>query len=99
MMDRSLLKSTGADFEKAALNRFRSLAGFIPQNCEVYREPWGRSTVVCINFEACLNHLEVTRPKAPLLLAVAQQLGLSDSVIFKVGNTIKGWTRSQVEEI
>lgn len=99
MINRSPLKSTGADLEKAATERFCSLAVCMPPECKVYRETWGRSTVLCLNFEACPNQLEATRPKVPLLLAVAQQLGLANSIILKVGNIVKGWTRSRVENV
>ncbi|MGK7876577.1 MAG: hypothetical protein AB4426_25760 [Xenococcaceae cyanobacterium] len=83
---------TSADFEKAAINRFRSLAICVHQNCKVFREPWDCSTVLCIDFEDCPSFLEATKEQAHLLVRVAQQLGLANSVIFRIGNKVMGWT-------
>ncbi|MGF1480231.1 MAG: hypothetical protein ACFB4I_12185 [Cyanophyceae cyanobacterium] len=86
------LKSTSTDFEKAAMNRFRSLTNCLPQACRVFREPWGCSTVLCLNFEACPHSIATTQKQIATLLAVAQQLGLGSSVIFKIGQKVQGWS-------
>ena len=49
----SPFNSTSADFEQAALARFRRLVSFLPQGSKVFREPWGRSTVLCLDFSNC----------------------------------------------
>ena len=87
----SPLNWTSADLEKAAINRFRSLALCIPKDCKVFREPWGCSTVLCVDFEACPSLLEATREQDHLLVTVSQQLGLANSVIFRIGNKVMGW--------
>lgn len=87
----SPLNYTSADFEKAALRRFRSLVSFLPSDCKVFREIWNRSTVVCIDFEDCPNSIEAVREQTFLLLIVAHYLGLADSLLFKTGKKVRGW--------
>lgn len=90
---RSSLKSTSADFEKAAMERFRSLAIYVPENCQVFREPWDCSTVLCLNFEACPDLLESVKHKVDVLASAAHALGLARSIIFKIGNKVQGWSQ------
>jgi len=49
----SPLNCNSADFEQAALAKFRSLVAFLPQDSKIFREPWGRSTVLCLDFANC----------------------------------------------
>ncbi|MDJ0713124.1 MAG: hypothetical protein QNJ54_02740 [Prochloraceae cyanobacterium] len=88
----SPLNCTSAEFEKAAIARFCSLITSIPRNCKVFREPWGCSTVLCVDCAACPELLGKIREQAHLLLISAQDLGLANSVIFKIGNQVKGWS-------
>ena len=89
----SPINCTSAEFEKAAMSRLRALATYtIPENCQVFREPWGCSTVLCLDFQACPELLETTREKSHLLAIAAQNLGLTNSVIFRIGNKVKGRT-------
>ena len=83
---------TSADFEKAAINRLRSLATYIPESCLVFREPWGCSTVLCLDFKHSPEFLEATREKTDLLGIAVQDLGLASSVIFRIGNKVISWT-------
>ncbi len=82
---------TSHEFEQAALNRFRSLVAFVPKECKIFREPWDSSTVLCLDFQACPYFLEVIKGKADLLLNVVKDLGLAKSVIFRLGNHVRGW--------
>lgn len=89
----SPINTTTAKFEKVAIARFRSLATYIPDNCQVFREPWNRSTVLCLDFAACPDLLENIKAKSNLLVIAARELGLAKSAIFKVGNQVRGWSR------
>jgi hypothetical protein len=83
---------TSADFEKAALNRFRSLVAFLPQDCKVFREPWECSTILCLDFADCPNYLKTVRQQAQQLFAALQELGLANAIVFRIGNKFMGWT-------
>ena len=87
----SLANSNSASFEKVALKRLRHLAPCIPQLCQVFREPWGNSTVLCLNFADCPHLLDTTTEQIDLISTAAQQLGLTKSVIFRVGQKVMGW--------
>jgi hypothetical protein len=87
----SSFKCTSADFEKAALKRFRSLVTFLPPDCRVFRETWDCSTVLCLDFANCPTFLDFTRQNAHLLIQSAQELGLTNAVIFRLGNKFMGW--------
>lgn len=94
MNDRhSSFDCTSADFEKAALQRFRSLVPFVPQDCQVFREPWEATTVVCLDFANCPDLLEATSQKSDLLIQSARKLGLGNAVIFRISNRLMGWRR------
>ncbi|MGK7878460.1 MAG: hypothetical protein AB4426_35715 [Xenococcaceae cyanobacterium] len=88
----SPLNYTSADLEKAALNRFRSLLLYLPQDCKVFRELWGRSTVLCLDFADCPRLLKFTMAQFLLLQLAAHHLGLADSLKFQIGNKVMGWT-------
>ncbi|TVQ42918.1 MAG: hypothetical protein EA365_13760 [Gloeocapsa sp. DLM2.Bin57] len=93
MLDRqSFSNCTSQNFEKVAIQRFRTLAMCIPQDCRVFREPWGCSTVVCLDFQACPSELAETKNEGNLILAAAKHLGLANSITFKIGNQVIGWT-------
>ncbi|WP_228061010.1 MULTISPECIES: hypothetical protein [unclassified Coleofasciculus] len=87
----SPLNYTSADFEKAALNRFRSLVSFLPKDCKLSREIWNRTTVLCMDFGDCPDALESARVQTFLLLIIAHYLGLADALIFKSGKKVVGW--------
>ena len=82
---------TAADLEKAALNRYRSLLEFLPQDCKICRELWGQSTVVCLDFEECPNLLSKTLEQSFLLSLTAHYLGLPESIVFRVGKKVVTW--------
>jgi hypothetical protein len=82
---------TSHEFEQVALNRFRLLVDFIPSECKIFREPWDCSTVLCLDFQACPYFLEVTKEKTDSLLTAVRNLGLAKSIIFRLGNQVKGW--------
>ncbi len=88
----SPINTTTAEFEKEAIARLRTIATYIPENCKVFREPWNRSTVLCLDFEACPYFLESIKAKSNLLVVAARDLGLANSAIFKIGNNVRGWS-------
>jgi hypothetical protein len=89
----SPLNCTSADFELVALSKFRSLVAFLPPDAKIFREPWGRSTVLCIDFANCPHLFSVDPEQAKLLRNAIVQLGLTSSVIFRIGNKIVGWKK------
>ncbi|MBR8828655.1 MAG: hypothetical protein DSM107014_12280 [Gomphosphaeria aponina SAG 52.96 = DSM 107014] len=82
---------TSAEFEKVALQKFSSLAMCLPANCQVLREPWGCYTVISLDFKCCPGKLEATKAQTDLLIMAAEQLGLPQSFIFRVGKKVMGW--------
>ena len=87
------LNCTSSNFEKVSLSRFRSLANCLPQNSKIFREPWGRSTVICIDFIDCPHLFPLTPEQIKVLHEAIEELGLSRSVIFRVGKKILGWKK------
>ena len=84
---------TSANFEQVALSRFRAIAAFLPHDSKIFREPWGRSTVLCIDFANCPHLFSVDKEQARLLREAIVTLGLASSVIFRIGNKIVGWKK------
>jgi hypothetical protein len=84
---------TGANLEREALKRFRTLAPFVPKECRIFREPWECSTVLCLDFAACPTHLEITKAKTDELVTAIDELGLSNVIIFRIGRKFIGWNR------
>ena len=89
----SPLNYTSANFEQAALTRFRSLVTFLPQDSKICREPWGRSTVLCFDFANCPHLFRVDREQARSLSQAIATLGLANSMIFRIGSKIIGWKK------
>ena len=89
----SPLNYTSANFEQAALTKFRSLVAFLPQDSKIRREPWGRSTVLCIDFGNCPHLLSVNQEQTRLLSQAIASLSLADSIIFRIGSKIVGWKK------
>ena len=87
----SPLNCNSADFEQAALAKFRSLVAFLPQDSKVFREPWGRSTVLCLDFANCPHLSSVNQEQAIALSQAIFKLGLANSIIFRMGSKIVGW--------
>jgi ABC-type lipopolysaccharide export system ATPase subunit len=87
------LNTTSADFEQAALARFRSLVGFLPQDSRIFRELSGRSTVLCLDFVNCPYLFNVDEEQARSLSKAVVELGLADSMIFRLGSKIVGWKK------
>ena len=87
------LDCTSADFEQAALAKFRELVSFLPQDSIIFREPWGRSTVLCFDFANCPHLFNVDREQTKFLSQAIAELGLADSMIFRIGTKIVGWKK------
>ncbi|WP_099239960.1 hypothetical protein [Synechococcus sp. BDU 130192] len=84
-------QGSSAAFEKEALERFRQLTALLPSRCQIYREVWGESTVLTLDFEACPTQLATVKDQAMMLLLVADHLGLAQSLLFRLGPKIEGW--------
>ena len=82
---------TSAALEKVAISRFRSLLAFLPEDCRVFREKWGDSTAICLDFANCPELLNNAREQSFLLLLVANYLGLASSIIFRIERKVLGW--------
>jgi hypothetical protein len=87
----SPLNNTSSDLEKAALRRYRSLVPSLPECCRIFREIWNRSTVLCLDFGDCPDALVATMEQCLPLMIASHNLGLSDSLLFKLNNKIMGW--------
>ena len=89
----SPLNCNSADFEQAALARLRSIVTFLPQDSKIFREPWGRSTVLCFDFSDCPHLFNVSQEQTRLLSQAIINLSLANSMIFRMGNKIVGWKK------
>jgi hypothetical protein len=87
------LNCTSADFEQAALARFRSLVEFLPSNSMISRESSGSSTVLCLDFANCPHLFSVDQEQARSLSQAIADLGLADSMIFRLGSKTVGWKK------
>ncbi|ACK65403.1 conserved hypothetical protein [Rippkaea orientalis PCC 8801] len=82
---------TSADLEKEAIHRLRNLVRSLPSQCQIFREPWNSSTVVCLDFAKCSDQLnQLLSDQEPLIQAI-QALGLANTVVFRIGNKLMGW--------
>ncbi len=82
---------TSAKFEQVALNRLRSLASFLPQDCRIFREPWDCSTVLCLDFAECPTFLLIIKENPTQLQAVVQELGIAHGIVFRINQKLMGW--------
>ncbi|PSF33105.1 hypothetical protein C7H19_20645 [Aphanothece hegewaldii CCALA 016] len=89
---------TSENLEKEIITRFRSLVKFLPPKCRIFRETWDTSTVLCLDFDDCPSYLPISKVKSPLLSEIAQKLGISQSISFKMGNRSMGWVTLPVKE-
>ncbi len=91
----SPLNCTSIDLEIEAIKRFRDLAPYLDPECRVFRELNGRSTVLCLDFTACPQDLEVNKEEwqefAKLLVHSSHYLGLANSLVFKNGDRVLAW--------
>lgn len=94
----SPLNCTSANFEQVALARFRSLANFLPQETKIFREPWGNSTVLCIDFANCPHLFNLDQEQALLISQAIATLGLAHSVIFRIGSKTVGWKKVNISQ-
>ena len=81
---------TSAELERVAIDRYRHLVSFLPPDCLLFREPWGRSTVLCLDFNHCSFWLPAIQMKSQTLLEAAEYLGLANALIFRVGRKFIG---------
>ncbi|MDJ0508471.1 MAG: hypothetical protein QNJ64_04325 [Crocosphaera sp.] len=84
-------KCTSSELEKAALKRFRERLSSIPSQCQIFREPWNHSTVLCLDFVECPHVLDSLEEIQPALMEGVQALGLANTIIFRLGKKLMGW--------
>ena len=89
----SPLNCTSANLEKEVLARFQTLTGNFLGKSRVFREPWGNSTVLCIDFNSFPYLFPLTREQTHVLRLAIKQLGLANSVIFRANNKVLGWKK------
>ena len=93
--ENSPLNYTSIDLEIEAIKRFRDLAPFLDPKCRVFRELNGLSTVLCLDFAACPQDLQMNKDEwqefAQLLVHSSHYLGLANSLVFKFGDRAVGW--------
>ncbi len=87
----SFANNTSANLEKIAIDRYRTLITNIPQECRVFRELWGNSTVLCLDFVECPDQLESTLKQSLLLLVGLEYLGLGNAIIFRINQKVIKW--------
>ncbi|MEM8675975.1 MAG: hypothetical protein AAGF83_19195 [Cyanobacteria bacterium P01_G01_bin.67] len=91
----SPLKDSCFDLEIEAINRFRILTPFLDPKCHIFRELYGLSTVLCLDFSACPQDLKLNLAEwqefSQLLAHSSHYLGLADSLTIKVGDHILSW--------
>ncbi|MGK7956914.1 MAG: hypothetical protein AB4063_16950 [Crocosphaera sp.] len=84
-------KCTSSELEKAAISRFRTHIGFLPSQCQIFREPWNHSTVICLDFVQCPHLLDSLKEMEPALIEGVQALGLGTVLVFRLGKKLMGW--------
>lgn len=82
---------TPGHLEKTAIERFRTIVGFLPQECRIFREPWDCSTVLCIDCQKCPHWSVKIQQQTHYLLAISQELGLANTISFRLGYKVLGW--------
>ena len=89
----SPLNCTSAELEKEVIDRFQLLTGNFLEKSHIFREPWGNSTVLCIDFESTPYIFPLSREQTHVLRMAIKQLGLANSVIFRAKNKVLGWKK------
>ncbi len=89
----SPLNCTSAELEKEVLARFQLLTGNFLKQSHIFREPWGNSTVLCVDFESSPYLFPLSREQTHVLHLAIRQLGLANSVIFRAHNKVLGWRK------
>ena len=89
---KSPINNTNIELELEAIRRFRGLVPFLNPECRVSRQLKGHSTVLCLDFTACPQDLNLNkkdwREFTQLLILSSRYLGLANSLMFKVGKGI-----------
>jgi hypothetical protein len=81
--------------EIETIERFRSLVPILSPECQVFRELNGRSPVLCLDFAACPQEIEMNEKEwqefALLLAYSCHYLGLANSLVFQIGDRVVAW--------
>ena len=93
--ENSPLKCASIDLELEVIKRFRCFAPLLNPKCQVFRELKGACTVLCLDFKACPQELNINKEEwqefAKLLLHSSHYLGLANSLVFKNGDHLHSW--------
>jgi hypothetical protein len=82
---------TSAYLEQITIQRFRDLNPDLPSHCRIFREPWGSSTVLCLDLAPCGEAINEVMAQSPLLGQTLLNLGLGRSLVFRQGAKLLGW--------
>ena len=86
------IDSTSAELEELALGKFRELTVIVPKKCQIFRQIDAGVVTLYLDFIACPKELATTMKNSGLLAIVSHQLGLADSLVFRIGSQLLGWT-------
>jgi len=92
----SPLNGSSSELEKEIISRFQVLTGNFLKKSRIFREPWGNSTVLCIDFESAPYLFPFTREQTHILYLAIKQLGLANSIIFRANNKVLGWKKLDI---
>ncbi|MDJ0715414.1 MAG: hypothetical protein QNJ54_14505 [Prochloraceae cyanobacterium] len=81
------------DLEVEAIAKLRSLVKTIPRECKIFRELKDDFIFLTVDFEDCPQEVDLNIEQFAMCGIVCSQLGLANSVLFKIGNQIIGSTQ------
>ena len=84
---------TSSCLEREVLARLHILTGHFLEKSLIFREPWGNSTVLCIDFQSFPYLFPLTKEQIHVLRLAIKQLGLANSVIFRSNHKVLGWKK------
>ena len=87
----SPLDCSSSHLERVAIERFRQLNPDLPASCVIFREPWERSTVLCLDLAACIDRMDEILDRGDDLSRTLHDLGLGRAIIFRIGSKLVGW--------
>lgn len=93
MTQSSYTRLTSRDFEEEILARLKVALQILPVECQIYRETWDSSTVLCLDFKYCPYSLEIIKEKADIIIEEVKRFTIAKSIIFREGNQLKGWRK------
>jgi hypothetical protein len=82
---------TSSALEHNVILRLRAKLTILPNNCTIERQLWGTSTSLVFDFQQCPQHLAFCQDHIPLILGISHDLGLSNTIVLRLGNKILHW--------